>query len=137
MTALGVGFGVPIRNSCYHHGHDVESHCPCDQFDNHRQRCYPNCGNLGSLEIKAKVCSKCHVPKERDNDFPIEKRSPNAVGPWCYDCLNAWKRTYAKNNRAKENVRMYRWRAAHSSSVGINAFRRTDLDSQPDLRRDV
>jgi len=41
-----------------------------------------------------KVCTRCKVPKKRAENFPIEKRRRDSVGPWCFDCLNAWRREY-------------------------------------------
>jgi hypothetical protein len=47
--------------------------------------------------IKAKVCSRCHVEKQRDS-FPILKRVRSGMHPCCLDCRRAYAREYWRKN---------------------------------------
>jgi hypothetical protein len=58
-----------------------------------------------------KLCSRCKQLKIRAEDFPVEKRRRDSVGPWCYQCLNEQRRKkYWSNLAASRAAGAARWR---------------------------
>ncbi len=64
-------------------------------------------------QFTKKCCTKCLKPLPR-SAFPLDKRRPNAVGPWCYDCISkAERERYHKDiiysrMRVRERRKKYR-----------------------------
>ena len=62
-----------------------------------------------------KRCSKCKELKSRMEDFPVEKRRKDSVGPWCYGCINAQRREkYWGNLAVSRAASAARWRACRA-----------------------
>jgi hypothetical protein len=70
-----------------------------------------------------KRCSKCKELKIRMEEFPVEKRRKDSVGPWCYTCVNEQRREkYWSNLAASRAASAARWRLCR-------AQRKTQLET--------
>lgn len=79
--------------------------------------------------MATKICSKCSLPKDEENDFYVDKRR-GRPHPWCKGCYKLYRQAQVKADPAKHNAQCKAWDDAHpgNASVRVEAWRKRNLE---------
>jgi hypothetical protein len=57
------------------------------------------------MEVKTKVCTKCHLEKSLENDFSKHPYALDGRASWCKSCFGEWHKKYEYKRRRNPETR--------------------------------